>query len=666
MTTSPAPPSGLPAFAGPKLLDPPESYRRAGEAIGPWARDRRAALDDPARTPSGPSLLGSVDALLIDLIDLVTQGSLVFSVHPDAATREAARAASEAANRAVSELMVDRSLYDRLRALDLPALPPEGRRAAEKLLLQMRRSGVELEPAAREELRALADEIDRIQNEYMDHLANAPRTVTLEGASALEGLPEDYVRQHPPGADGKITLTTSYPDAFPVLTFARDPKVRRAMLEAFVARAYPENVEVLDRLLARRRRYAERLGYPDYATYAIEDKMMASPKAAWAFLERLDALLQSPARRDLALLTERKRAESGERAELLPEDVAGGVVTGFYEDRLRAERFGVDAKAVRAYFPYAAVRDGLFRLCEELFGARIRPAPEAPKWDPLVEAYDVERDGKQLGRFYLDMVPREGKFNHAAQFDLRVGVEGRRLPEAVLVCNFVRSTVDPASSLMAYSDVVTFFHESGHLWHALFAGHTPYLLTSNAWIETDFAEAPSIFFEEWARRPELLGRFARHVETGEPIPPATAERLVRASAFARPLHWTSQVAYSAASLALYEVDPARERPAEIMGRMMARYNLLPRPPGDHMECGWMHLTGYSALYYTYSWSLVIARDLLSVFEPGGTLLDPPLAQRYAKEILAPGGSRPPGELVRSFLGRPMQFEAFERWMSRSP
>ncbi len=643
-----------------------EEFRTSGAAIGAWSEGRAASIVTATVPRTVQGILLPVDRLLTTVTNLATAGSLVFSVHPEAETREAARRASELANQALSRLLLDRALYDAVEAIPTGSLAPAEARAREKLLLQMRRAGVRLGAPEREELQRLSDAIDETQNQYMENLANRVRTVEVDDPARLAGLPEDYRAKHAPGADGKIRLTTSYPDALPVVTYADDPDLRRKMVDAFSLRAYPENTSVLGRLRELRWKYAQLLGYPNFATYIIEDKMMQKPEAAWVLVDRVDGLLRPPADRDRARIEAKKAELTGKPGPLRPEDVAGGMANGYYEEKQRVAVYGVDTKALRAYFPYATVRTGLFGLCEELFGLRIVPTPQAPVWHPSVDAFEVRRDGVLLGRFGLDMVPREGKYNHAAQFDLRVGVEGLQLPEAVLVCNFVPSISEVSESLMSYSDVVTFFHEFGHLLHAIFAGHTPFLLTSNAWIETDFVEAPSMLFEEWARDAALLTRIGRHFRTGEPLPREIAERLVRSGIFGRALHWRSQVAYSAASLAMYERDPAGSDPAAIMSEMLGRFDPFPRPSGGHMECGWGHLTGYSALYYTYTWSLVIARDLLGTFYERGSLLDPELARRYAERILSPGGSRPPAELVRDFLGREPEYRAFERWMTLDP
>jgi thimet oligopeptidase len=629
--------------------------------------EAQAELDRTLARPGPPTCAGTfepIDRLLLRVLDVQDHGSTLFSVHTDAEVRAAAREVSEEAHRFFSAFFVNRRAYDALRRIDWRGAPPLAERAAEKLLREMRRSGVELESGPRAEMQKLSDEIDAIQFEFMSTLTQHPRSVRAE-PEELEGLPEDYLRAHPPGADGRSEITTAYTDVIPVLSYARSEPLRRRAQHAFQTRAYPENSEVLGRLLSRRRSFSDLLGFPSFAAYATADKMMESPEAAWKFLDRMAALLRTPAQRDYDRLLARKRQEIPEADRLHSWDV-GGLGHGYYEECLKHEQFHVDSREVREYLPYLPVRDGLFALCRQLFGIEIRPAPEGERWHPSVEAYDVLRDGRPLGRFYLDLIPREGKFTHAAQFTLRTGVAGRQLPQAALVCNFFPSTTDPERSTMRYEDVITFFHESGHLLHHIFAGHTPWTGTTNAWIETDFIEAPSQLFEEWARDPGLLVGFSRHWRTGVPMPREMAERLVRAERFGRALRWLGQVGAAAASLALYEEDPARFDPPELLKSSFARYALVPFPEDSHFECSWGHLTGYSALYYTYSWSLVIARDLLEPFREKGTLLDPALARRYVEEILAPGASRPPAELVRRYLGRPLGFDAFERWVTADP
>jgi thimet oligopeptidase len=284
-------------------------------------------------------------------------------------------------------------------------------------------------------------------------------------------------------------------------------------------------------------------------------------------------------------------------------------------------------------------------------------------WHEAVEAYDVYEGRTRLGRFYLDLHPREGKFSHAAAFPIVFGLRSIQLPQAALVCNFPdpRKTAGPA--LMDHSDVVTFFHEFGHLLHMILSGHTKWVKTSMDGIEWDFVEAPSQMLEEWARRPEGLRYFARHHATGEPIPKELVERMEHAQSVGRGLWVERQNFFAALSLAYYSRDPAGLDTTELARELNAKYYPVPWYDGTHFQCNFGHLNGYSAVYYTYLWSLVIAKDLFSRFAKAKSILDPATAKRYRKEILEAASVRPAAEMVRRFLGRDTRFDAFQVWLN---
>ena len=388
--------------------------------------------------------------------------------------------------------------------------------------------------------------------------------------------------------------------------------------------------------------------------------MMRTPEALEAFVDRVGRLLRPSAEEDLKLRLERKRRDDPTATQLENWD-AGLFGEGYYDVKLRAEQAGVDTKRLRAYLPYPRVRDGLFQLCEELFGLTFHPVTDAELWHPTVEAFDVTRGTAMVGRCYFDMVPREGKYSHAACFGVREGLSGVQLPQGALICNFLDPSSPREAARMEYGDVVTFFHEFGHLLHALLSGHGRWLFNGQGSIEWDFVEAPSQLFEEWARDPATLDRFALDPDTGERIPRELLSRLTAADAMGRPSRWLRQVALAEASLRLYDRDPTGLDTAAAMKAAFNRYFPIPMRPEYHPEAAWGHLTGYSACYYTYVWSLVIARDLLRPFYEKGSLTDRPTAERYASIILASGSSRPAAELIRQYLGREFNFEAFEAW-----
>jgi thimet oligopeptidase len=255
------------------------------------------------------------------------------------------------------------------------------------------------------------------------------------------------------------------------------------------------------------------------------------------------------------------------------------------------------------------------------------------------------------------MHPRENKYKHAAQFSLKDGVIGKQLPEGVLVCNFARG-----SELMEHDDVVTMFHEFGHLMHHVLGGHHAYIRQTGVATEHDFVEAPSQMFEEWAWNHETLKRFAKNA-AGEVIPKDLVDRMRKADTFGLGTQTVQQMFYAAMSLGFHTADPGKLDPLTEVKRLQAKYTPFGYVEGTSFHTSFGHLMGYSAVYYTYMWSLVIAKDLLTPFEKGG-LMNTATTYAYRDRILVPGGLKDAKELVRDFLGREYDFKAFERYLSR--
>jgi len=264
------------------------------------------------------------------------------------------------------------------------------------------------------------------------------------------------------------------------------------------------------------------------------------------------------------------------------------------------------------------------------------------------------------------MHPRKNKFNHAAQFDIRTGAEGRQIPEAALVCNLPGDKPgDPG--LCDYDDVNTFFHEFGHLLHNLFAGHHRWIGIGGIRTEADFVEAPSQMLEEWMRDPKVLAVFARHYQTGEAVPADLVAKMRRADEFGdidpKGIGVRRQMVLADLSLSIYDRPPGEVNTDSLNARLTRRYCPYPYVPDTHMQASFGHLYGYGAAYYTYMWSLVIAKDMFTQFNQND-LLDPTVARRYRDTVLAPGGSRPASVLVRNFLKRDFGFDAYERWLNK--
>ena len=616
------------------------------------ARALLARIQKTAAPFSAANVLVPFNDLAAVLAEAGAEASLFGEVHPDAAVRTAA----DEIVRELSELRTilgqDRPLYDALEALDPAGLDPLARRVVELSRRDMRRSGIELDAAAQARVRAVRAELVEVEQEFSRNIRDDVREVALDPAQ-LAGLPADYVTAHPADANGRVHITTNYPDLIPFLTYATDGAARRALTVVNNTRAVPRNVEVLGDMLAKRQELAGLLGYANWAEYVTEDKMSGSAGAVREFIDRArDACVESAAGEYEDLLAAKRRDDPA--AAFL-----GTWDTAYYTERVKAERYRFDGRELRPYFEYRAVRQAILDLASELFGLSFT-AVDVALWHPSVETFDVAVDGVGMGRISLDMFPRDGKFKHAACFTLVPGIGGKRKPHSVLVCNFPDPSAQDGPALMQHSEVVTFFHEFGHLVHNIVRGDIPWVRLGGV-AEWDFVEAPSQFLEEWIFDYGVLRRFARHVETGELIPEALVQRLRDARDFGRATGVQRQLMLAAIALRLHDREASGLDSTALVFETAKEFSPIVMPEGTAFQAAFGHLEGYTALYYTYMWSLVIAKDLQSAFTQG--LMDRVQAKRYRDLVLAPGGTKPAAELVQDFLGRPYGFESFRAWLA---
>lgn len=598
------------------------------------------------------------DARALELYDEVTRTlsdagarcSLAKEVHPDGAFRSACEETEQSLEAFSVELSLDRALYDALARVDAKALDPAGAFWLFKTLREFRRSGVDRDEATRAKVKALNEQLVKLGQAFGRNIRDDVREVKVS-PDALQGLPHDWLQAHPPGADGQVTVTTNTPDYLPVMLYAKSAQAREALWRTYRNRAYPANVTVLQQLLATRHELATLLGYPTWAAYVTETKMVKTAQAAHDFIEKGRLASEARAKTDMAALLARKQKDEPNATQVEPWEHQ------FYEDRVKAEQYGLDTQALRPYFEYANVKRGVMEITSKLFGIRYQQVTDAQVWHPEVETFDLFEGERLLGRIHLDMFPRDGKYKHAAQFGLTVGERDRQLPEAVLVCNFPRP-----GELLQHSDVETFFHEFGHLLHEVFAGHQPWAGISGIKTEWDFVEVPSMLLQEWPLDGAALESFAKHHQTGASMPKSLIDQLKRAKEFGVGLDARRQFFLSAVSLAFHDRAPGFD-PSALLREVQERFVPFRREwtPDTHFELGFGHLDGYSAVYYTYQWSTVIAKDLLTRFQ-GAAMLDGSVATRYRKTVLEAGGSKEAQALVEDFLGRPYTFDAFQQWL----
>ena len=588
---------------------------------------------------------------------MLTNGAagLFSEVHPDEQIRELARGCERDAAEFASKLSLNKDLYDAFAKLDTKSFDADTKRLIEHSLRDFRRAGVDRDDATRKRIEEIDAEETKLGQSFRQNVSEDVRFIEVASAADLAGMPEDFIKAHPPGENGKIRITTDYPDYLPFQSYADNNELRKQLYIEFKSRGSKSNGPILKQLLVLRAEKAKLLGYPNWAAYITEDKMIKSEKKAAEFLARVVTIAKKRGEKDYQELLARKRKVEP-KAELV-EDYE----KVYYENKVKAESYAFDPQSVRPYFPYAQVEAGLLDITAKIYDIEYVKAADAELWHQDVKSFDVMRKGEKLGRIYLDMHPREGKYKHAAQFPYREGVKGKQLPEGVLVCNFPNPRTANGPALMEHGDVVTMFHEFGHLMHHTLGGHKRWIDQAGVATEWDFVEAPSQMFEEWAWNHETLKSFAKHHETGAEITPEVVESMRRAEKFGVGVATLQQMFYAAISLQFHTADPSTLDMLALVKKLQAEYTPFRYVEGTQFHLNFTHLHGYSAIYYTYMWSLVIAKDLLTPFKQHG-LMNTEWTYRYRDRILAPGGTKDAADLVEDFLGREYNFKAFEEYL----
>ena len=623
-----AKPRPVDSFIGPILADAPDAATLNARCDAYVTEiDRRiSALESDAGRPSIDSTLQQFDDLTLLIGSASGEFGLYREVMADDARRGAGSACEVRLGAEGNKLGLSRPVYHRT-------------------LAAFERAGVSLPTDQRAKVQAMQDHLSELGTKFEKNIADGRKTIQADPAE-LAGMPQDFIAAHKPGADGpnagKVTLATDYTDYVPVMTYATSGALRQRLYTAYMTRAYPQNDAVLRDMLDTRQRLAAALGRKDYATLILEDKMLDTPAKVEGLLTEMGGVARPAGERDLAKKLAVIRTIEPGATTLQPWDNA------YASNQVQKQQYAYDSQETRQYFAYPKVRDGILKLTQDLFGVEIRPWATA-KWDPAVETYEVYDQGKLIGRFYFDSHPRPGKYEHGNTVPLRSGIVGREVPVGALVMNL-------PDGLMEHNDVETFLHEFGHMLHHIFGGQTQrWAGQSGVATEWDFVEAPSQMLEEWVYDYDTLKTFAVDAQ-GRPIPQALVAKLNHARYFDLGMGDMRQLGLSNISLQLHQ----ESAPANIGDRVRtldSQYALIALPPFTQFQDSFGHLSGYSAVYYTYRWSKVIADDMFTQFRSHG-LRDRATALRYRQTVLAPGGTKPAAELVADFLGRPISLDAY--------
>jgi thimet oligopeptidase len=590
------------------------------------------------------TVLAPLNEVLID-IDLVWNHAVLFSyTHPDETIRNSAGECDQRLADIDTDIGLSTQIHAALAGIDLATANAEQRRVIEKRLQTYQLSGIDQPKAQREKLKALNNDISKLGRSYLSNIRQGVQTVYLEGKNALAGLPKDYIDSHQADAQGRIQITTNYPDFQPFILYADNDQHREDLMVAFLNRGYPDNQKVLTELLEKRYQLAKLLGFDNFAQYITQDKMIGSAQNAEDFINQMNTLATPLADREMTELLALLRQTEPKATEVNRWQYR------YLAEKIKKEKYQIDAKAVRQYFAYDKVRDGLFKLIETLFATQITPV-KAQLWHEDVQAFEMWQDGQLIARFYLDPHPRENKYNHAASFPVVTGIKNRYIPEAALVMNL-------PTSYLEHEQVALFLHEFGHLIHHLFSSQQTQISIAGLSTESDFFEAPSQMLEEWIWHHDTLKTFATNDE-GQVIPKALVDKMNRARHFLAGVLTRRQLVYSAMSLFLHQQNPTKIDLEKAQQHYFTRYSAFANLAKGHMTSSFEHLVGYSAIYYTYTWSKVIAADLFTRFKNEG-LHNGKTAADYRYKVLQPGGSKPAKALVKDFLGRDYSFEPFTK------
>ena len=636
----------------------PETIRDGCDAA---VRRAEALVAEIAAVPDGRRTFANTLLPMEEIADLLRQagGRYAFLAHVanGATVRDTAREQEERLDQYGSALGFREELYRSVLAFSqtaqAQALEGVETRLLEHTLRDFRRNGLGLAVATRERVQERKERLVTLGIDFRRNIDEYDDGLWLT-REQLAGLPDSFIAGlHSKEQLGETCYRVSldYPELHPVLDSANDGAVREELFRKNHNKAANANLPILTEAIGLRHEIATALGYPSWADYVIELRVAKTAPAVRAFLVDLEQRVRLKAERDMQAL--RGARGGGQPIELWD--------WRYYTQQILRDQFHVDPFEIAEYFPLDATLSGLFRICEELLGVRFIAQTDANAWDTDVQLFEVvdAHDGRGLAHFYLDLFPRPDKYGHAAAFSLRGGrmlAEGvYQRPVSAIVANFTKPTAS-APSLLRHSEVVTLFHEFGHILHQTLtqAAHPSFAGTQ---VERDFVEAPSQMLEHWCWSPEVLRSFSRHHRGGDPLPTQLVERMVKARNLSSGIATLRQIYFSRLDLAYHEAGTRKD--TDRIAEELHPITGFTFPSGTHVQAGFGHLFGYDAGYYSYLWSRVYGDDMFTRFEEAG-LGDSGVGQDYRRLILERGGTLDGDVLVRDFLGRDPNAESFLR------
>ncbi|MEF8809620.1 MAG: M3 family metallopeptidase [Bacteroidales bacterium] len=618
----------------------------------------REITDDKKEQRTYHNTLRRFDDLINELERVHSSIFLMAYVHPGAEIREESLNSIKELSRLENRIKMDVELYQAIKDYSQTEEATRLEEAAKKFLddtiRDFEQNGLGLPEEKRTEIKKIQDEISELGIQFESNIT-AYQDSLIVGEKEMEGLPEDY-KQARKTEDGNYKIDLTYPSYFPFMKYSESDRARKELSRRFKNIASDKNLEVLINLLKKRKKLSRLLGYGSYAAYILENRMAENPSAVWDFEQTLRDKVYEKAREDYEKLLDKKK----QKTEGNPQKIEPWEAT-YYKTLLLRENYQLDDEQVKRYFELDRVIRGLFEVAGKLFGLEFKEVENPSVWHEDVRLFEVYSEGQLRGRFYMDLFPRDNKFNHAACFTIIPGKEtekGYQKPTATLVTNFPRPTKE-LPALLPHSDVVTLFHEFGHLMHDLLT-KAPLSAQSGTSTKRDFVEVPSQLFEHWAWEYESLNKFAQHDQTGEKLPKALHQKMLDTKNVDSGLFVLQQIFYAMLDMTFhdrYDPDNDFRSTTEVVKELQNNITLFDYMEDTHFEAGFGHLYGYAAGYYGYMWAKVYAEDMFSLFRKSGNF-NARLGEKLKKEVLERGASREESRIVREFLGREPGYDAF--------
>lgn len=560
------------------------------------------------------------------------------------------------------DLFVREDLFARLQAVKAQSssLPEGDKHLLDEYLTGFKRNGLELPIEQRKIFIEKKKQLVLLEAEFSKNLVEWDDSLPLT-REELDGMPDSYINGLKKDAAGKYLVTLDYPHYYPFMENAKNAGARKQLEFKFNNRGGDKNRELLEQAIRLRHEMAQLLGYPTHAAFVLERRMAEKTDNVTKFLDRLNGKLRLKGEQDLAELLKMKQKDEPGATAIHAWDWR------YYDMLLKKEKHQIDNELIKQYFPIERVLSGMFETYQTLLSVKFVKETSAPVWHESVQCYRVLDGEKTVALFYMDLFPRDGKYGHAAAFTLINGfqeIDGSyHIPRSSIVANF-NAPSEGKPSLLEHSEVETLFHEFGHIMHQVLT-KARYATFSGTSVKTDYVEAPSQMLENWVWEEASLKRLSGHyLDTTKPLPKEQIDRLIAAKLVNSGLRYLRQLAFAKLDID-YHTSPSVDSTA-IYAKHMKDVMLIPIQEGTQPQASFGHLMGgYDSGYYGYLWSEVYAQDMFTRFETEG-LFNPKTGGDYRKWILERGGEQHPFELIKGFLGREPNEDAFLKSLGLDP